>query len=259
VALRVIVTSIRKPFVATLLIAITAAACSGGGNHEAGAAVSSRSGAEATLALPQDGKAKGRRRSLSASTDWQSLSAVLPSKLAGYHAIIQAEGSDLDLVAGMSLLFARRAYGKDNVTVDVEVLDTAHCPRVRELFKRSRDVTRETDKAVIRSFKLAGFPAQAQWLDATHVARTSVLVRERFLVNSNLKPADSPAPGIAFVQKLDWAALERLATGAVASEANELPPPSNEPASKLDASAALSGESQPASEADQIDPTSSPP
>jgi hypothetical protein len=226
-----------------LLIAI--AACSGEANHEAGGAVSSRSEARAAATEPS-GNTKTRRRTFSTSTDWQSLTAMLPSKLAGYHAIIQAEGSDLDLVAGMSLLFARRAYGKDNVTVDLEVLDTAHCPRVRDVFKRSRELTRETDKAVFRSFKVAGYPAQAQWLDATHVARTSVLVRDRFLVNSNLKPADSPAPGIAFVQKLEWSALERLATGIVASDATETAPPSTESAASVDASAALSGGTKPA-------------
>jgi hypothetical protein len=60
--------------------------------------------------------------------------------------------------------------------------------------------------------RVKGFKALTQWLEATKVARTSVLVAERFLVNVSVKPADSVALSIAVADKLDWAGLEKLAT-----------------------------------------------
>jgi hypothetical protein len=135
----------------------------------------------------------------------------VPDKLDGYRARSVLEGHDLTLTPDIALLTARRAYARDGVSLDLEVIDTQRGDRVRNVFKRTRELSRETPNAVLRPMKVQGHPALSQWTQATRVARTSVLVADRFLVNANVKPADSVTPSIDAVQKLDWAALEKLA------------------------------------------------
>jgi hypothetical protein len=172
-------------------------------------------------------KASGRRAkratvNLSSGTAWRALAFFVPDVLDGYRARTATEGRDLMLGAGIGFVSVKRAYSKDNVQLELELIDTAHCERVRDVFNRSRELQREADSVVIRPLKIQGQKALAQWLDSTRVARTSVLVADRFLLNANVKPADSPEPSIALLQKLDWDALEKLAA---------------QPASALEASA----------------------
>jgi hypothetical protein len=143
---------------------------------------------------------------------WLALKFFLPDVLEGYRARMAIEGRDISLGADLGLLSVRRAYGnKEDLMIEVELIDVTACERVRDLFNRSRELQRDGEKAVIRPMRVHGQKALSQWLDATQTARTSVLVADRFLVNANVKPADSPAPSIAFVEKLDWAALEQFA------------------------------------------------
>jgi hypothetical protein len=164
-----------------------------------------------------DDKKTGRRNERwkptppSATSAWRSLRVFVPDKLDGYRARSVLEGHDLTLTPDITLLTARRAYARDGVSLDLEVIDTQHGERVRGVFKRTRELSRETANAVLRPMKVQGHPALSQWTQATRVARTSVLVADRFLVNANVKPADSVTPSIDAVQKLDWAALEKLA------------------------------------------------
>ena len=147
---------------------------------------------------------------------WLALKFFLPDILEGYRARMAIEGRDISLGADLGLLSVRRAYGnKEDLMIEVELIDVTACERVRDLFNRSRELQRDTEKAVIRPMRVHGQKALSQWLDATKTARTSVLVADRFLVNANVKPADSTAPSIAFVEKLDWAALEQFATAPI--------------------------------------------
>jgi hypothetical protein len=147
---------------------------------------------------------------------WLALKFFLPDILQGYRARMAIEGRDISLGADLGLLSVRRAYGnKEDLMIEVELIDVSACERVRDLFNRSRELQRDTEKAVIRPMRVHGQKALSQWLDSTKIARTSVLVAERFLVNANVKPADSIAPSIAFVEKLDFAALEQFANQPV--------------------------------------------
>jgi hypothetical protein len=147
---------------------------------------------------------------------WLALKFFLPDILEGYRARMAIEGRDISLGADLGLLSVRRAYGnKADLVIEVELIDVTACERVRDLFNRSRELQRDTEKAVIRPMRVHGQKALSQWLDATKTARTSVLVADRFLVNANVKPADSTAPSIAFVETLDWAALEQFATAPI--------------------------------------------
>jgi hypothetical protein len=148
---------------------------------------------------------------LSSGTAWRALAFFVPDVLDGFRARTATEGRDLMLGGGMGFISVKRAYAKDNVQLELELIDTAHCERVRDVFNRSRELQREADTVVIRPLKIQGQKALAQWLDSTKVARTSVLVADRFLLNANVKPADSPAASIALVEKLDWDALDKLA------------------------------------------------
>jgi hypothetical protein len=161
-------------------------------------------------------KANGKRvrrppLNISSGTAWRALTFFVPDVLEGYRARTASDGHDMYLGAGVGFLTVKRAYGKDNVLLELELIDAAHCERVRDLFNHARELQRETDSVVIRPLKVQGQKALVQWLDATRVARVSVLVAERFLLNANLKPAESPAASIALAQKLDWQALEKLA------------------------------------------------
>jgi hypothetical protein len=148
---------------------------------------------------------------VSPTSEWRSLSIFLPDKLDGYRARVVTQGADMNLVGDVSLRTARRAYAKDDVWLELEVIDTARCERVRALFKRSRELARESPVAVFRPMKVEGHLAFSQWSLATRTARTSVLVADRFLVNANVKPADSVAASIGLTQKLAWDALQKLA------------------------------------------------
>jgi hypothetical protein len=161
-------------------------------------------------------KATGKRVrrpavNISSGTAWRGLTFFVPDVLEGYRARTASDGHDMSLGAGVGFLTVKRAYAKDNLLLEIELIDAAHCERVRDLFNRARELQRETDSVVIRPIKVQGQKALVQWLDGTRVARVSVLVADRFLMNANLKPADSPAAGIALAQKLDWEALEKLA------------------------------------------------
>jgi hypothetical protein len=125
---------------------------------------------------------------------WLALKFFLPDILEGYRARMAIEGRDISLGADLGLLSVRRAYGnKEDLVIEVELIDVTACERVRDLFNRSRELQRDTEKAVIRPMRVHGQKALSQWLDATKTARTSVLVADRFLVNANVKPADSTA------------------------------------------------------------------
>jgi hypothetical protein len=181
--------------------------------------------AQSPLSAAKDGSAAGKavqppksrrnKRPVIKNTGdaWLALKFFLPDILQGYRARMAIEGRDISLGADLGLLSVRRAYGnKDDLMIEVELIDVTECERVRDLFNRSRELQRDTEKAVIRPMRVHGQKALSQWLDATKTARTSVLVADRFLVNANVKPADSTAPSIAFVEKLDWAALEQFAS-----------------------------------------------
>jgi hypothetical protein len=157
---------------------------------------------------------------------WRALAFFLPDAFEGYRARMAIEGRDVSLGPDLGLISVRRAYGnKDDLMIEVELIDVAQSPRVRDLFNRSRELQRESDKAVIRPMRMHGQKALSQWLDSTKTARTSVLVADRFLVNANVKPAESTAPSIDFMQKLDWAALEQFAAAPPVPPETELNDP----------------------------------
>ena len=195
------------------------------GNKQAGSQVASpQSGMEEDAGAQRgsNGKRKSRKASrrsrraafnLNTSHSWRALAFFVPDSIDGYRARTATEGHDLVAAPQAGVLSVKRSYsGKDDVVADLELLDTAHGARVRNVFNRAREVQRENDKVVIRPMKIEGHKALAQWFDTTHVARISVLVDDRFLFNANVKPADSPAPAIALAQKLDWDRLAALAS-----------------------------------------------
>jgi hypothetical protein len=165
-------------------------------------------------AASKPGRRSKRPQIKNTGSAWRALMFFLPDKFEGYRARMAIEGRDVSLGPELGLISVRRAYGnKDDLMIEVELIDVSQSPRVRELFNRSRELQRESEKAVIRPLRVHGQKALSQWLDSTKTARTSVLVADRFLVSANVKPAASVAPSLDFVQKLDWAALEQFAAG----------------------------------------------
>ncbi|HEX4351872.1 MAG TPA: hypothetical protein VHZ95_03140, partial [Polyangiales bacterium] len=161
-----------------------------------------------------DHKSKRRRSPppKSMGDTWRGLAFFVPDSIEGYRARSVTEGRDLGLVDDLGFVTIRRAYGKDDQMYELEVLDISHCEKVRDVFNRSREIQRETASAVIRPMRVQNHKALTQWFDSTHTARTSVLVADRFLVNLNVKPADSPEPSLTFIEKLNWPALDQYAT-----------------------------------------------
>ncbi|HEY2735990.1 MAG TPA: hypothetical protein VGI70_18460 [Polyangiales bacterium] len=160
-----------------------------------------------------DRKGKRRRAPAPKSTGdtWRGLAFFVPDSIEGYRARSVTEGRDLGLVDDLGFVTIKRAYGKDDRMYELELLDVSHCEKMRDVFNRSREIQRETATAVIRPTRVQNHKALTQWFDSTHTARTSVLVADRFLVNLNVKPADSPEPSLTFIEKLDWPALDRYA------------------------------------------------
>jgi hypothetical protein len=154
---------------------------------------------------------------------WRSLKFFFPGIIDGYRARAVIEGHDLDLGAGDPVLIVKRAYRKDAVLMDVEVLDTARADRLRSTFLRMRELARESERAVFRPYKLQNRRAFAQWTAQTASARASALVAERYLVHVSMKPVPSPDPCIALLSKLDLPGLEKV-SAAPLSAANESAP-----------------------------------
>jgi hypothetical protein len=143
---------------------------------------------------------------------WRAYAFFAPDSFEGYKARTATEGHDIGLSSKVGFVSLRRAYAKDGVSFELELLDVAHCPRLRDVFLRSRELSRESESVVIRPMKVQSERAVTQWLASNNIARTSVLVADRFLVNVNVKPASSPNASIAIASKLDFAGLEKLAT-----------------------------------------------
>lgn len=177
-------------------------------------------------------KASGRRARTpkpDATTAWRSLAFFLPKHVEGFQPRAVMEGHDLDVGGEEPVLMAKRAYGnREGVSLELELLDAANCPRLRELVARTRELSRDTREAVLRPLKVQGLRAQAQWFASNKTARTSVLVGDRFIVHAVVKPADSPALSIAVAEQLDYAALQKLpplAASTAALAAEPAPPP----------------------------------
>jgi hypothetical protein len=175
-----------------------------------------------------------RAKMNSTGTLWRELTFFVPDTIDGFRARTISEGRDIELGAAGAVVSIRRAYAQGDVWLELELLDTADSERVRNVFNRARDVTRDSARAVIRPLRVKNHKALTQWLAASKVARTSVLVSDRFLVNVSVKPADSPAPSIALADKLDWAAVEKL---AAADGGNEPAPEPIETSARKPASA----------------------
>jgi hypothetical protein len=154
---------------------------------------------------------------------WRSLKFFFPGVLEGYRAYAVIEGHDLDLGNGEPVVIVKRAYRKDALLLDLEVLDTAHTERLRNTFLRMREMSRESDRAVFRPYKLQNRRAFAQWTAQTASARASALVAERYLVHVSMKPVQSPDACIALLAKLDLASLDKLA-GTPPTAASDTPP-----------------------------------
>lgn len=151
---------------------------------------------------------------------WRSLTFFMPDNIEGFRARMGRDGRDIDVGASQPILTVRRSYAnKDGVILDLELIDTAASPRLRELFTRTRELARDNDRAVFRALKVQGQRAFTQWLDASKSARTSVLVAERYLVNVDLKPVTSPTLGVSVAQKLDIPRLVEQAAAPVAPKA----------------------------------------
>lgn len=154
---------------------------------------------------------------------WRSLKFFFPGIVEGYRAYAVTEGHDLDLGNGEPVVIVKRAYRKDALLLELEVLDTAHTERLRSTFLRMRELTRETANAVFRPYKLQNRRAFAQWTSQTASARASVLVADRYLVHVSMKPVQSPDPCIGLLAKLDLGSLDKLA-GTPPAAANDVPP-----------------------------------
>lgn len=207
------------------------------------------------LGLKKSRRKRGPRSST--GTAWRNLTFLVPDSFEGYRARSATEGHEVDLTAGMTLTTIKRAYGRENVLYELEVLDTVRCDRLRQVFNRTRDLNRDSPRAVIKALRVKGFKAVTQWAEATKVARTSVLVADRFLVNVSAKPADSTAPSLTFADKLDWPGLERLATQPSAplepaaepiESAGPASPPTNDSNSRVESGGAVEGDTPSASE-----------
>jgi hypothetical protein len=193
-----------------VLAAIGGAAC---GNH--GPAPTRRSAAIIAAERSPAAKPSERRGwhplAPSATSAWRSLSFFLPNNVEGFRPRAVLDGRDLDVGGEEPVLMARRAYSNnDGVSLELEVLDAARCPRLRELVLRTRELARENKEAVLRALKVQGQRGEAQWFASNKTARTSVVVADRFIVHAVVKPVDSPALSIAVAEQLDFAGLEKL-------------------------------------------------
>jgi hypothetical protein len=161
----------------------------------------------------------------SATTAWRRLAFFMPSSVEGFKPRAVLEGHDLDVGAEEPVLMARRAYAnKDGVSLELELLDAARCPRLRDLVLRTRELSRDNREAVLRALKVQGQRGEAQWFASNKTARTSVVVADRFIVHVVVKPVESPALSIAVAEQLDFAGLENLPPSAADSAAPASPP-----------------------------------
>jgi hypothetical protein len=215
----------RRWFAGSLLWLL--AACSGSHLEACGEArklISERSGASrasqhagASAAKPKAWR-PAKRDSVAGA--WRSLTFFMPDSIEGFRARMGRDGRDIDVGAPQPILTVRRSYAnKEGVILDLELIDTGGSPRLRELFGRTRELARDNERAVFRALKVQGQRAFSQWLDASKSARTSVLVADRFLVNVDMKPINSPALGVAVAQKLDIPKLLELAASPLAPKA----------------------------------------
>jgi hypothetical protein len=142
----------------------------------------------------------------------------VPNSFEGYRAKNAAEGKDIELGEGASLALIRRGYFKTGTALDLEIVDTVQAKPLRQLFERTRELTRDSEAAVIKPTRISGYPALAQWNSTSRAARVSLLVESRYLVNLSLRPSDGIAAALALAQKLDLRGLAQLSvTDALAS------------------------------------------
>jgi hypothetical protein len=139
-----------------------------------------------------------------------ALVPFLPATFEGYRAKAGAEGKDIDLGEGAGVALLKRGYYKSGTSLDIEIVDTEQAKPLRALFEETRELERDTDVAVIKSMRIQGHKAVAQWNSTSKSARVAVLVEGRYLVNLNLRPADSIATSVALAEKFELAQLAKL-------------------------------------------------
>lgn len=136
---------------------------------------------------------------------------LVPSTFEGFKAKAQPEGKDIDLGEGAALSILKRAYFKTSTALEIEIVDTEQAKPLRTLFEKTRELDRDTEAAVIKSMKVQGHKAVAQWNSTTKAARVTVLVDGRYLVNLSLRPTDNISSSLSLAEKLELSELTKLA------------------------------------------------
>lgn len=142
---------------------------------------------------------------------WEAFSPFAPDRLGEYAAEGAVFGRKLALPGGKELSTIKRAYKSGAITAELELMDTAQSANARELFTKAMEMNRDTPQSVMKPTTLQEHAALLQWNKATQIARVSVVIADRFVVNTSVKPAPTPAVALAFAKHLDLAGLEKLA------------------------------------------------
>lgn len=190
--------------------------CSGSGSAEGTSSFS-------TTAEPAPGQEKSPLPPAAAVIDgpvvaWEAFKPFAPDAFEGYQADEPPSGKKFGLPNDSQIATLRRTYKKGDASLEIELIDTAQAPGVRELFLQASQMSRQTAQSVMRPSTVRGHKALEQWNEANATARASVLVADRLLVNVNVKPASSPDVARALAEKVDLEGVAALVTKLAATK-----------------------------------------
>jgi hypothetical protein len=145
---------------------------------------------------------------------WSAFVPFAPDELDGFRALGAGSGRDFSLRAGARMSALTRKYDKGESTLELEMHDAVQIPDTRAMFVHARNNPQETPERVMRSASIQGHDALVQWGKSNQVARVSLLIGARFVVNVSVRPAASPDAALSVAHALDLTGIARLGPAA---------------------------------------------
>lgn len=155
---------------------------------------------------------------------WEDFTPFAPDSVGDYVAEAAAEGRIVKLKNGATLPTLKRTYVKDELRMEIELVDSTQAPMVRSVVEAMQDQDRGNDKSVFRGIVIHGHKGVIQWHPQTKAGRVGVVIEERYVVNVKISPTDSPDAAIAMLKKLDLEGFKTLKPRSPPAEATRAPP-----------------------------------
>lgn len=140
--------------------------------------------------------------------NWRDMLPLLTDELAGWKAQGDASG-ETSAMAAFHVSHVKRAYKKDALSADVEIVDTAMMPALVQAFSMARLASKDGSDGYARGGDLAGSPSWEEWRKGGR-AEVTALVAKRFLVKAHAGGLPDTKALTELVGKIDLGKLAAL-------------------------------------------------